>query len=65
MPMCNTAHIDYTITGIDDDIRDIAQSHTYDFINPKAGVTFQPSKRAYRLTWATHVRTASQTEATL
>ncbi len=36
-------HIDYTIDGIDDDLRDISQSHQFDFFNPKAGVHFQPT----------------------
>jgi iron complex outermembrane receptor protein len=36
-------HIDYTIDGIDDDLRDISQSHQFDFFNPKAGVYFQPA----------------------
>ncbi len=29
--------IDYKITGIDDDLRDISQNHTFLFFNPKAG----------------------------
>lgn len=32
--------IDYTITGIDDDLRDIGQHHEYLFFNPKAGASF-------------------------
>lgn len=30
--------IDYKITGIDDDLRDISQSHSFLFFNPKTGV---------------------------
>lgn len=31
--------IDYVITGIDDDLRDIGQQHDYLFFNPKAGAS--------------------------
>lgn len=34
----------YSIDGIDDDIRDITQNHTFNFFNPKAGVLFQLSQ---------------------
>ncbi|MCK5775140.1 MAG: TonB-dependent receptor [Bacteroidales bacterium] len=30
-------HIDYTIKGTHDDLRDISQNHTFNFINPKIG----------------------------
>jgi iron complex outermembrane receptor protein len=33
--------IDYSITGIDDDLRDLGQSHDYNFFNPKFGVSYQ------------------------
>lgn len=33
-------HIDYTIDGIDDDLRNIAQKHNYIFLNPKAGLKY-------------------------
>jgi len=33
--------IDYTINGIDDDLRDISQNHNFNFFNPKAGVFYQ------------------------
>lgn len=33
----------YSIDGIDDDQRDITQNHTYNFFNPKAGVSYQLS----------------------
>jgi iron complex outermembrane recepter protein len=32
--------IDYTIDGIDDDSRDITQNHTFNFFNPKAGISY-------------------------
>ncbi len=32
--------INYKITGIDDDLRDIGQVHNYNFFNPKAGMIF-------------------------
>lgn len=31
----------YSIDGIDDDLRDITQNHTFNFINPKAGVSVE------------------------
>ena len=33
--------IDYKITGIDNDLRDIGQKHTYSFFNPKFGLTYE------------------------
>ncbi len=36
-------HINYTIDGIDDDFRDIAQEHKFNFFNPKFGVFFKPA----------------------
>lgn len=36
-------HINYSIDGIDDDLRNIGQEHKFDFINPKAGVFIQPT----------------------
>ncbi len=36
-------HIKYTISGIDDDLRDISQNHSYSFFNPKLGIFYQPS----------------------
>ncbi|PIF06659.1 MAG: TonB-dependent receptor, partial [Draconibacterium sp.] len=35
--------INYTITGIDDDLRNIAQEHKFNFFNPKLGIFYQPS----------------------
>ena len=32
--------IDYTITGIHDDLRDISQDRSYKFFNPKAGISY-------------------------
>jgi iron complex outermembrane receptor protein len=36
-------HIDYTISGIDDDLRDIGQTHKFDFFNPKLGLYYKPN----------------------
>ncbi|MFV0268418.1 MAG: TonB-dependent receptor [Draconibacterium sp.] len=36
-------HINYEITGIDDDLRDIAQEHDFNFFNPKFGIYYQPA----------------------
>lgn len=33
-------HIDYRINGIDDNLRDITQTHLFDFLNPKAGLFY-------------------------
>ncbi len=33
-------HIDYRISGIDDNLRDISQTHLFDFFNPKAGLFY-------------------------
>ncbi|MBU1368624.1 MAG: TonB-dependent receptor [Bacteroidetes bacterium] len=38
-------HIDYKISGIHDDLRDISQEHTFDFFNPKAGLFYTINKR--------------------
>jgi iron complex outermembrane recepter protein len=35
--------IDYTIDGIDDDLRDISQHHEFNFFNPKMGLSFTPA----------------------
>jgi iron complex outermembrane receptor protein len=35
--------IDYSITGIDDDLRDITQEHAFNFFNPKLGMIYQPA----------------------
>jgi iron complex outermembrane receptor protein len=37
--------IDYSIDGIDDDQRDITQNHTFNFFNPKLGLSCQLSER--------------------
>lgn len=34
-------NINYSIDGIDDDLRDITQSHTFNFFNPKFGLFYQ------------------------
>ncbi|RIJ50442.1 TonB-dependent receptor [Maribellus luteus] len=36
-------NINYKITGIHDDLRDISQEHDYNFFNPKLGIFYQPS----------------------
>ncbi len=36
-------NIDYKITGIHDDLRDISQEHDYNFFNPKLGIFYQPA----------------------
>jgi len=33
--------IDYSIGGIDDDLRDLKQSHNFEFFNPKVGIYYQ------------------------
>ncbi len=35
--------IDYSIDGIDDDLRDITQKHTFNFFNPKLGFYAEPA----------------------
>jgi iron complex outermembrane receptor protein len=42
-------NIIYTLTGYDDDLKDISQKHTFGFINPKAGLFFSisPGHDAY------------------
>ncbi len=42
-------HISYDLTGIDDDQRDLAQRHSYDFFNPKGGLffTIDPNQDAW------------------
>jgi len=37
--------IDYSIDGIDDDTRDITQDHTFNFFNPKLGISYQVSEK--------------------
>ncbi len=41
--------IDYTIEGIDDDLRNISQKHDFNFFNPKLGLFYQPrtNQKAY------------------
>ena len=36
-------NINYDIGGIDDDLRDLTQSHVYNFFNPKFGVFYRPN----------------------
>jgi iron complex outermembrane receptor protein len=35
--------IDYIMTGLDDDFKDLLQTHNYGFFNPKAGIFFSPA----------------------
>lgn len=37
--------IDYSIDGLDDDLRDLKQSHTFEFFNPKVGLFYQISDK--------------------
>jgi iron complex outermembrane recepter protein len=37
--------IDYTIDGIDDDLRDISRDHIYNFFNPKGGFFYELNDR--------------------
>ncbi|MFV0521157.1 MAG: TonB-dependent receptor [Mangrovibacterium sp.] len=37
-------YINYDISGIDDDLRDITQQHTFNFFNPKFGLYYQPNR---------------------
>ena len=41
--------IDYDIDGFDDDLRDLTQSHDFNFFNPKFGIYYRPdnSQEAY------------------
>ena len=36
--------IDYTIAGVDDDLRNLSQAHHFEFFNPKVGVYYQLSE---------------------
>jgi iron complex outermembrane recepter protein len=55
----------YSIEGADDDLRDLAQNHDYDFLNPKLGINYQPNNRskAY-LSWAVAHREPSRSNLT-
>ena len=37
--------IDYSITGLDDDLRDLKQGHNFEFFNPKVGLYYQLSEK--------------------
>ncbi|MCF8373836.1 MAG: TonB-dependent receptor [Bacteroidales bacterium] len=39
-------HIDYSVDGLHDDLRDISMEKTYTFFNPKFGLFFEPTKRS-------------------
>lgn len=36
-------NIDYSIIGIDDDLRDLEQTHKFNFFNPKFGIFYEPA----------------------
>ncbi len=38
-------NIGYSIDGIDDDMRDITQDHTFNFFNPKLGISWQMTEK--------------------
>lgn len=38
-------NIDYSIAGIDDNLKDVTQAHRYNFFNPKAGITYDPDQK--------------------
>jgi len=38
-------HIQYDMKGLHDNLRDLTQSHTFNFFNPKAGVYYAPDNR--------------------
>jgi iron complex outermembrane receptor protein len=38
-------HISYRMSGVDDDLKNISQTHNYDFFNPKAGLFLKISSR--------------------
>ncbi len=37
--------IDYTIGGVDDDLRDLTQKHNFEFFNPKVGIYYELSEK--------------------
>ena len=37
--------IDYTIGGLDDDLRDLTQTHNFEFFNPKVGIYYRLSDK--------------------
>ncbi len=39
-------HISHEMVGIDDDLRDISQTHNFSFFNPKAGIKIKPGKQS-------------------
>ncbi len=39
-------HIDYKITGIDDNLLDISQKHKFNFLNPKIGFHYQLNQKS-------------------
>lgn len=57
--------IDYSIEGIDDDLRDLTNDYSYQFFNPKAGIFYEISKKskAY-FSWAVAHREPSRRNLT-
>jgi len=37
--------IDYSIGGVDDDLRDLTQTHNFEFFNPKVGIYYELSEK--------------------
>ncbi len=57
--------INYRIKGIDDDLRDISQEHVYNFLNPKAGIQYQPNNHhRFYLSYAKGQREPSRSNLT-
>jgi iron complex outermembrane receptor protein len=40
-------HIDYRIDGLDDNLRNLSQTHLFDFLNPKAGVYYSSDHQSF------------------
>ncbi len=38
-------NIDYSIDGVDDDLRNLTQTHNFEFFNPKVGIYFQMDEK--------------------
>ncbi len=54
-------HIYYTLNGIDDKLRNITQTHLFDFFNPKLGIQYALSERqSLGLTWGVGHREPSR-----
>jgi iron complex outermembrane recepter protein len=54
--------IDYSIEGIDDDLRNLTQEHQFNFFNPKLGIFYQPANnQEIYLSYATANREPNRT----